>query len=100
MSVREKISDMMNRKRAEKLKVVRDAQADHDRFARACAIIEPILEEHPGWKWRDAVKWLNDNGLLPEDRTEPDLKSVLAKLEMEKPQAAKAKAAETEAPAA
>jgi hypothetical protein len=27
--------------------------------------VQPILSEHPGWKWRDAVKWMSDHGGVP-----------------------------------
>jgi hypothetical protein len=34
-------------------------------FFAACELVEPVLESHPGWKWRDAAKWLIDNGRIP-----------------------------------
>jgi hypothetical protein len=77
------LRQILERKRAEKLKVVRDEKAELDRFRRAYAIVEPILQAHPGWTWSDSVKWIKDNGLLPPDRSEPDRESILRRLKEE-----------------
>jgi hypothetical protein len=44
---------------------IRNAQREADRFEWACKYIEPLLRKNPGWKWRDAVKWLSEHGGLP-----------------------------------
>jgi hypothetical protein len=42
------------------------AVAERDRWRAACALVEPLLREHPDWTWKDAVAELRRRGLVPE----------------------------------
>jgi hypothetical protein len=36
-----------------------------NRLVLAWDVVRPLLDAHPNWVWRDAVKWLRDHGGLP-----------------------------------
>lgn len=35
-------------------------------FRAHCAVIKPLLEQHPNWKWGDACDWLDKHTGFPE----------------------------------
>jgi hypothetical protein len=46
------------------------------------AIIQPILARNPGWVWRDAVKWMTDNGKLEEARAKAAMRWRLQRMDV------------------
>jgi hypothetical protein len=50
---------------------VKAVTAERDRFNRYAEIVVPLLKQRPDWRWRDAIKFLSDNGhLAPPEAAE------------------------------
>ena len=45
---------------------IQSAIKERDRFRRYADIVRPILIDHPGWTWGQAVAWLESRGPLPD----------------------------------
>jgi hypothetical protein len=48
----------------EKQQDIRDAEARYRRWAQTAALVVPILQANPHWKWKDAVTQLDRHKLL------------------------------------
>jgi hypothetical protein len=77
------LRDEHDRKRAELLANVRAAHRDRDRFEEAAALVHPLLQANPTWKWGDAVAHLRASGAdLPIGN--PYLEQLDMKISLEK----------------
>ena len=54
--------DWLDRQSATRLARLRAVKRERDQFAEAAALVQPLLEANPTWKWRDAVAHLRASG--------------------------------------